>query len=366
MKNQVQRIILIASLCAFVNASIKWIGIKNFPFDNEWAIHDVCSKKYGFTWRQVRFCRHQFPWMFFTQDAAKTVAEECQSVLRKHDWNCQSINKAPTFNTDLKRDTKESAFVHALSASALAVTVARGCMAGKLENCLCQLRKQRASFPSNFVDRDNASRVNDMVGCKGILNVGQKFAHDFMNAGIRWKPKSERHKQEISVRQHNYQLGLKALDGGEYISCTCNGATAGCTMKFCHRRLKLFQDVTNKLLTKLEKAIQTTDKDFKKLYQSVEFKRNSKDIYQKSETYKNDLVYLDQVDHCLTKGMYSSTGRRCSLDDSSINSCNKICCGKGHRVRRIEIHSKCRCKFVYCCEVRCDTCIRYDEIFECL
>ena len=158
----------------------------------------------------------------------------------------------------------------------------------------------------------------------------------------------------------------QVLNGGEHISCTCNGATAGCTMKFCHRRLVLFQDVTNKLLLKFGKAVQSSQKEFKSLDQPANFDKKKVDVYQKSETHRDNLVYIDQVDHCLTKGMYSSTGRRCSLDNSKIDSCNKICCGKGYRVRKIEIHSKCKCKFVYCCEVKCDTCIRYDEIFECL
>ena len=70
--------------------------------NDDWIMDNVCRKTY-FTWRQVRFCRKQFPWMFYTQDAARTSAEECQSALRKHNWNCQSINKAPAYSADLKK-----------------------------------------------------------------------------------------------------------------------------------------------------------------------------------------------------------------------------------------------------------------------
>jgi len=99
--------------------------------------------------------------------------------------------------------------VHALSASTLALTVARGCMAGKLDKCTCQLDKQQINFPSEFVDRDNATQVDNMVGCKGIMRVGQKFSRDFMEAGVRLKAKTDRHKEEIAVQKHNFQVGLR-------------------------------------------------------------------------------------------------------------------------------------------------------------
>jgi wnt family. len=162
------------------------------------------------------------------------------------------------------------------------------------------------------------------------------------------------------------------LNNGEHISCTCNGATAGCTVKFCHRRLVLLQDVANRLLNKYENAIKASHENI--LINTHNWDTENKGIltadsspYTVSNSYKDTLVFLDNVDYCSTnKGVYSSTGRRCSLDKSSLDGCDKICCGKGHRERRIEIHSKCKCKFVYCCNVACETCIRYDTIYECL
>ncbi|XP_066924133.1 protein Wnt-11-like [Clytia hemisphaerica] len=360
-------ILIIGSLCACVQSNIKWVGIKNYPINAIWTKHDVCTKRNGFTWRQVRFCRQQFPWMLFAHDAAKDTVDECETVLKQHQWNCQTINKAPAFNIDLKKDTKESAFVHALSASTLALTVARGCMAGKLDKCTCLQRKQQISFPSEMVGRDNASSVNNLVGCKGILSVGKRFSSEFMSAGVRWKAKTDRHKMEMAVQKHNLNVGLQELNGGEHISCTCNGATAGCTVKFCHRRLVLMQDVANKLLNKYHNAVQTSRNDFHDDNKSNTNKGTSLDIYKAETKHEKSLIYLDNVDHCKTnKGVYSSTGRRCTAQKSSPDSCDKICCGKGHRIRRIEIHSKCNCKFVYCCDVKCETCVRYDTILECL
>lgn len=106
-------------------------------------------------------------------------------------------------------DTRESAFVHSLAATSLALTVSSGCMAGKLKECLCSHSKRQVSFPSDVVDKRNSSDIDDLVGCKNIMQVGQKFAHDFMYAGIRIKPKTDRHKKEMAVRQHNINVGLK-------------------------------------------------------------------------------------------------------------------------------------------------------------
>lgn len=81
-------------------------------------------------------------------------------------------------------------------------------MAGKLDKCTCLQRKQQINFPSEIVDRDD-NQVNDLVGCKGILSVGQEFSRDFLNAGIRLRPKTERHRMEIAAQKHNVNLGLK-------------------------------------------------------------------------------------------------------------------------------------------------------------
>ena len=86
-------------------------GIKNFPTNAIWTRNDVCKKSNGLTWRQTRFCQRQFPWMLFTKNAAKDTVDECQTVLKHHDWNCQSIDKAPAFNTDLKKG-KQNIYIY--------------------------------------------------------------------------------------------------------------------------------------------------------------------------------------------------------------------------------------------------------------
>jgi len=78
-------------------------GITDYPINAIWTKNDVCRKFYGLTWRQIRFCRQQFPWMSFAQHAAKDTIDECQTLLKQHDWNCQSIEKAPSYNVDLKK-----------------------------------------------------------------------------------------------------------------------------------------------------------------------------------------------------------------------------------------------------------------------
>ena len=58
--------------------------------------------------------------MSFAQHAAKDTVDECQSLLKQHDWNCQSIEKAPMYNLDLKKgEVKRSIFIQTLAASNL-------------------------------------------------------------------------------------------------------------------------------------------------------------------------------------------------------------------------------------------------------
>lgn len=158
-------------------------------------------------------------------------------------------------------------------------------------------------------------------------------------------------------------------------------------MKFCHRRLIPLQNVSERLLKKYNSARKVDDRDFYNVSQISYNKGGApqnggvqnkggvqneggirNDFYALSKTHEDEMLYLDDdVNYCSTnKGQYSSTGRRCSLNDTRTDSCNKICCGKGYREQKIEVHTKCRCKFVYCCRVECDTCKRFDKIHECM
>lgn len=80
-------------------------------------------------------------------------------------------------------------------------------------------------------------------------------------------------------------------------------------------------------------------------------KRNIKD---KKKSFI-DLVYLEESpNYCnlnLLEGTIGTIGRMCDKNESSLNSCDLICCGRGYNSYTKEILSKCNCKFQWCCQV---------------
>ena len=159
---------------------------------------------------------------------------------------------------------------------------------------------------------------------------------------------------------------LQELQKGEQIACRCNGVTAGCAFQFCHRRIVEFKHVANRLTQKYESAVKVNDRSWRS--QTLPNAPAPNKVFTITEEYKDKMLYLsDGPNQCrVTKGYQSVSRRQCVLDKSKTNSCDKLCCQRGYRERVIEVHSQCRCKFVYCCKVVCDTCKGSKKIFECL
>lgn len=74
------------------------------------------------------------------------------------------------------------------------------------------------------------------------------------------------------------------------------------------------------------------------------------------------LVYLDSSpDYCVrntTAGSPGMLGRTCQSEDASREECRSLCnsCNLRHRTVQHKKQVKCRCKFVWCCTVKCKVC----------
>lgn len=56
-----------------------------------------------------------------------------------------------------------------------------------------------------------------------------------------------------------------------------------------------------------------------------------------------------------------TVGRECF----SKTECDKLCCGRGIRTLNETRNESCKCKFKWCCDVKCETCIRKVKRFFC-
>lgn len=357
---------LLSALLSQIDGSLKWLAFDQVPENEIWNTDSACQKKYGFTGKQIRFCKQHFKWMKLVQDTTRETKDECQEEFKDRKWNCRTVNKAPHYEDDISKDTKESGFLYALSSAALALSVSRGCMQGNIPDCRCNLRNKPLTFPSEVIDKQNLSYIDQRLGCKGIMKVGHDFSKLFVNLGFRRRSKTRQQMTQSIVRKHNVAVGLKAISGGEEISCVCNGATAGCVVKYCYRRLIQLQEVSERLFRKYNKAVEAT---YGSNIRAVDPARNndiSPTAYYTSKDVRNSILFGSTgPDHC----QYGQTSRRrCEIDinkPNAPNNCNRLCCGRGYKEEVIETVSSCKCEFVYCCSVKCQTCRSTKTIYMC-
>lgn len=82
-----------------------------------------------------------------------------------------------------------------------------------------------------------------------------------------------------------------------------------------------------------------------------------------------DLVYLDESpDWCRANKQLKwagTHGRVCSKNSTGLDSCSILCCGRGYNTKKIVVKERCNCKFHWCCQVKCDTCVKTVEEYTC-
>jgi len=75
---------------------------------------------------------------------------------------------------------------------------------------------------------------------------------------------------------------------------------------------------------------------------------------------ETDLVYLEESpDYCvknLKEGTMGVADRRCNKTSPGPDGCDVMCCGTGFRTKTVQVVSNCKCKFLWCCEVKCEKC----------
>ena len=92
---------------------------------------------------------------------------------------------------------------------------------------------------------------------------------------------------------------------------------------------------------------------------------------------KRKLVFLKpSPDYCRLNaklGYKGVIGKKCEVEPdtedqtSKIRKCTNLCkrCGLHVKKQVVDVASSCNCKFVWCCKVSCDTCIKKKIVITC-
>lgn len=55
-------------------------------------------------------------------------------------------------------------------------------------------------------------------------------------------------------------------------------------------------------------------------------------------------------------GVPGTRGRVCNKNSLGLDGCSLLCCGRGYQTRVKDVVEKCNCRFVWCCDVKCEIC----------
>ncbi|XP_022708638.1 protein Wnt-1-like [Varroa jacobsoni] len=270
---------------------------------------------------------------------AQMGIEECQRQFRMSRWNCSTQPEdTKVFGGVLSINSREKAFVHAISSAGVAYSITRACSRGELHECGC-----------DSAIRSKGTRGRwQWGGCSEDVAYGARFSRDFVDVG------EDTGSAQGLMNLHNNEAGRKALRNNLELACKCHGVSGSCSLQVCWRRLKEFRAIGEELMQRYDGATQvqaSLSRGRAKLKPVMrEVKRPG----------KKDLVYIDDSpDYCQkneTLGVYGTSGRACNASSYGLDGCRLLCCGRGYVTIVREVDEKCNCKFVWCCEVKCETC----------
>lgn len=137
--------------------------------------------------------------------------------------------------------------------------------------------------------------------------------------------------------------------------CKCHGVSGSCNLKTCWKRLAPFSVVGSKLKEIYFKAARVS---FQNNMLQERVKKQPRAVSGKEKK----LVYLDSSpDYCVRNDSVGSPGmmgRTCRNDEVSTSKCRSLCnsCKMRHQTVEHFKQVKCKCKFVWCCRVKCEIC----------
>ncbi|XP_058804725.1 protein Wnt-5b-like [Phymastichus coffea] len=312
----------------------------------------LCAALHGLSRGQLKLCQLSHDHMPSVARGARLGIHECQHQFRQRRWNCSTVDDESVFGPVLDNASRETAFVHAVSAAAVVHSIGRACRDGQLSSCGCS----RGGRPKDL------NRQWIWGGCGDNLEYGYKFSQSFVDVRERergHKRKSREHARSL-MNLHNNEAGRRAVIRRSKVTCKCHGVSGSCSLITCWQQLAPFRDIGNYLLDKYDGA--TEVKVNRKGRLSIKDPRLSLPT-------ANDLVYLDDSpNYCFANsslGSFGTRGRICNRTSSGIDGCNLLCCGRGYNTQKSAVDERCDCKFHWCCHVQCSKCIKSVDLYTC-
>ncbi|KAK3098176.1 hypothetical protein FSP39_016897 [Pinctada imbricata] len=307
----------------------------------------TCSDMKFLAPKQRQLCResNEKKLLQVISNGASVGINECQHQFSTRRWNCSTFNSTDVFGGILRKKSRETAYIYAISSAGVMHSITRACAKGELDHCGCDVKVRRKDTAGQF----------EWGGCSENIRYGAKFSREFVDS------KEERKSASQLMNLWNNEAGRKAIKNQMELVCKCHGVSASCSVKICWRKMRNFRLIGQFLKDKFDGAsLVKYNKRKNKL------KRRTRDMKKPT---KKDLVYLEESpDFCeydLRSGSLGTKGRQCDKDSLGIDGCTLMCCGRGYYTIVRELKEDCDCKFVWCCRVDCKKCSQRVELHYC-
>ncbi|XP_077298091.1 protein Wnt-4-like [Arctopsyche grandis] len=272
---------------------------------------------------------------------ARIGIEECQHQFRHSRWNCSTVeNSTDIFGGVMSVNSREASYIYAVSSASVAWAITRSCAKGELNDCSCDNRVRKKT-PKNW----------QWGGCSEDIHYGEKFSREFIDA------REDRVDSVGLMNLHNNEAGRRAIRSRMQRVCKCHGMSGSCSVRVCWRKLPNFRIVGEALTARYDGASHVKVVDRKRGKKMKKLRPYHPDMKKPNKT---DLVYLDDSpDYCESNeamDILGTHGRLCNRTSAGSDGCRLLCCGRGYQTRVFDTDEKCQCRFVWCCNVVCETC----------
>ncbi|EGI59756.1 Protein Wnt-4 [Acromyrmex echinatior] len=188
------------------------------------------------TAKQQAICSRSPPVLQAVRAGARLAIEECQHQFRSARWNCSVSPENPenVFGGVMLVNSREAAFIYAVSSAGVAYSVTRACSRGELTDCSCDNRV-RARRPNNW----------QWGGCSEDIHFGEKFSREWSESGEEPLKEGALHGPKglagQLMRKHDTEAGRRAIRSRMQRVCKCHGMSGSCSVRVCWRRLPSFR-----------------------------------------------------------------------------------------------------------------------------